>query len=448
MTEQKPKLFISYKTGLDDGLSFTATTVRDKLESLGYDVWMDTSGLEPGKEWNKQILDEVTSRDILLLLIANETIESNWVRREVDIAKGARVTIIPVLIRNDFKIKEALETFDLAYVQYVKLLTGSKDEYSALEAAIMKSKDDTRNAQQEWIRQLKEGQKRHPAPAAMHYATYMLSSSDNPPDSGSYLSLCRVHIAAGNMFEHKGIHVYVNTENDYMQMARVFEETKTISAFIRYYGSQLDEAERVLEDTIQDEIDEHISKYKHPERGSAIGTRPVGIGTVIATSAGLPGSHLRVVNRARYVFHTAAVSVIGDSVEKTLECTLMEAGIKRCVRKTLLKIKEVNKAKGVISPEKSKQRKEQEENKEKYEDIHSIILPIFGAGHGGRPSREIIPALVKGVKEVLIDQRDDPEFTLTDIYLAAYFQEDVKCMEEVFKADKHFQLVPGMVAGN
>lgn len=431
--KRKPKIFISYKTGLEDGLTFTAATIRSELVRRGWDkendIFMDSFNLEAGRDWNRQIYDNITRSDILLLLVADKTIESNWVRREVDVAKGARVTIIPVLIREKFDVKSALETFDLTYVQYVKILRGDEAEYDALARAIEKNRDETRVAQQEWLRILKEGDKRKVAEPNMRAISYTFTP-DRATTSTKSTQRCNVHLAAGDMFEHSGIDVYVNTENDYMQMARIFD-AKTVSALSRYYGAHLDDAERLVEDTIQDELDALIAKAEYK-------SRPLGLGTVIATSAGLaePLSQLRSRNKIRYLFHAATVSVIGEGVDRELECTLTESGIKRLVRKTLEKVNEVNRHKGCISPEGTPQRAEQEAGKASYQTIRSIIIPIFGAGHGGRASEEIIPSLVKGVKEHLLDQAHKSTFTLDDIYIAAYFEEDVQHMREAL--EKHF----------
>ena len=108
-------IFISYKTGEDDGLTFCANTIRQFLEqhANGYQVWMDTQSLKAGEEWNRQIYEQIPRSDVLLLLVAEATAKSNWVAREVDFAKGARVTILPVLIRGGYDVKQVMERFDL-----------------------------------------------------------------------------------------------------------------------------------------------------------------------------------------------------------------------------------------------------------------------------------------------------------------------------------------------
>jgi hypothetical protein len=433
---RKTEVFISYKTGLDDGLTFTANTIRLYLENHldadqrlteKYNVWMDDTSLKAGEEWNQQIYNQIPKSDVLLLLIANETIKSEWVAREVDYAKGARVTVLPVLIRAGFDIKTAMERFDLATIQYVKVLGGTEDELADLAKAIDEVRDKTIQAQRKWMSELLEGRGRT---IAQTNRTYALYHTRDPK--------VEISIAAGDMFSHGSvknpIDVYVNSENDYLQMARIFE-SKTVSALLRYHGSHIDKAGRIVEDSVQEELDRII------ELDPSIKTRPVMIGTVIPTSAGHPNSTLRKELDARYIFHTATVTVQGDGVNKTLECRLTDSGIRRCVRNTLETILDVNRRHGDLTPPGATQAEKDtaQSDKKGYKPIDDIIIPIFGAGHGGRPSDEIIPALIQGVKEFLVDISEDEEKKallkdFTRIYLAALYQDDVdyikRCLDK------------------
>jgi O-acetyl-ADP-ribose deacetylase (regulator of RNase III) len=425
------KVFISYKTGEDDGLSFSANTIRRFLEDPknGYKVWMDTMSLKAGEEWDRQIYNEIPRSDVLLLLIAEATAKSNWVAREVDFAKGARVTVLPVQIRAGYDIKPVMERFDLTTVQYLRVLNGTEDELTTIVQAIEELKGKTAISQRVWLDELKR--ERGAAPftdkntSTKEFAVYEVAKPK-----------CKVCVAAGDMFEMTDIDVYVNSENDYMQMARVFEN-QTVSSMLRFYGSELDDAGRICEDTIQDELNQII-------RQEGIRTRPVVIGTVIPTSAGHASSYMCKRLKARYIFHTAIASVEGDDVKKTVVCRLMNSGIQRCVRNTLEKVAEVDRKLGVVSPPDTRQRANQEREKEAgcYKPIKSIILPIFGTGHAGRPADEVLPALIRGVKEFLLDVDRDTQktagFHLSEIYIAAYLDEDAKYAWDMLDKDKDF----------
>ena len=423
------KVFISYKTGADDGLTFSANTIRRFLadHKNGYDVWMDTTSLKAGEEWNRQIYDEIPRSDVLLLLVAEATAKSNWVAREIDFAKGARVTVLPVQIRAGYDIKPVMERFDLTTVQYLRVLNGTEDELTTIVQALEELKGKTAVSQRVWLEELKR--ERGAAPftdkntSTKEFAVYEVAEPK-----------CKVCVAAGDMFEMTDIDVYVNSENDYMQMARVFEN-QTVSSMLRFYGSKLDDAGRIYEDTIQDELNQTI-------RQEEIRTRPVVIGTVIATSTGHVSSYMRKRLKARYIFHTAIASVEGDDVKKTVVCRLMSSGIRRCVRNTLEKVAEVDSKLGVVSPPDTEQRANQAKEAGDYKPIKSIILPIFGTGHGGRPAEEVLPALIRGVKEFLLDVARDEQktarFHLCEIYIAAYLDEDAKYARDMLDNDKEF----------
>lgn len=417
----RPRIFISYKTGVNDGLSFMAHSVRKALASRGYDVWMDETNLKAGEDWNTQIYSEIPARDILLLLLAGEAANSDWVRREVDVAKGAKVSILPVLIRGDLEKQEVLDKFDIPRLQFVDLRSGTDEEYEKLVAAIELLKDDTRKRQEEWLSKRTDITriKLTPAKAQPDYAVYQLQIDQSAHPH-------KLRLAAGNVLEMHNIDVLVNTENAYLQMARLFE-SETISALVRYAGSYVDAAGRLVEDTIQDELNLKLVEKGFP--------RPVGTGTVIATSAGHAEGELRKDNEFRYVFHTVSVDIVGDGVKKELRPIFDDSSLKRCTRKTLEMIMEVDQAKGVVSPKGTPQRREQEAlaKLDKYEPIRSIVLPLFTAGHGGRPAQEVLPPIIQGVKEFIIDQRDNKALAVEEFYLCIYYEEQLKLAEEKLK---------------
>src|SRR5262249_27250553 len=191
---------------------------------------------------------------------------------------------------------------------------------------------------------------------------------------------------------------------------------------------KLDDAGRILEDSVQDELEEYIRKF------DGIRTRPVSIGTVIATGAGHRESMLQKRFGGRYIVHTATMSIEGDGPNKSLQCRLIDSTMGRCVRCTLEKVLDIDKLEGVISPPGTERFKQQTEDAKKYVPIKSVILPLFGAGRGGRPAEEIVYPLVQAVQEFLLDVADDAakkqKFALERIYIAAYLEDDVAVVKE------------------
>jgi hypothetical protein len=220
--QRKAKIFISYKTGRDTGLSFHATALRDHLDREGYDVWMDTHDLRPGEDWNLQIYQRIPERDVLVLLLANETAQSDWVRRELDVAKGAKVSILPVLVRGDFDKQEALDRLDIPRLQYVDLLVGTEEEYRRLYAAIDTVREKTVEEQKKWFEErfnYLSPLKKPFSPPQQRHTTFGRVGSEGPT----------LHLAAGDFTEMNDIDVFVNSENAYMQTARYFEPASVLS---------------------------------------------------------------------------------------------------------------------------------------------------------------------------------------------------------------------------
>jgi O-acetyl-ADP-ribose deacetylase (regulator of RNase III) len=423
------RLFISYKTGIQNSETFKANAIRNQLSNNGYTVWMmDEREINAGQPWNAQIYERISQSDVLLLVLADKTAESDWVRREVDVARGASIGIIPIITPGEFDIDKTLDQFDLKKIECVTYVTGGDIEYEHLIRSIDALKKLTRKKQRERLEEIQKEEEEALKPKArtlfdpndLHYAKmdYLTYHLADCPQT-------KVHLAVGDMMWMKGIDVYVNSENEYMQMGRIFER-KTISALLRYYGSQTDPTgHQTIQDTLQDELNTQVSKK--------FGTRPVGLTTVIETSAGHPKSKLCTTIMARYVFHAATTLVVGYDVEKELQ-PIKSSQVRECVRKILDKIGEVNDVMGIISPENTAQREKQEEAAKHYEPIKSIILPLLGSGHAGSLPEEVVWPMVKGVKEFLLEKQGLP-MTLEHIYLSALFKEDAQYLQNALEQE-------------
>ncbi|MBZ0303597.1 MAG: TIR domain-containing protein [Anaerolineae bacterium] len=414
----KPQIFISYKTGVDNSLTFVANTIRDFLKGEGYAVWMDTTSLIAGDEWPTQIYEAIAKSDLVLLLLAKETGVSDWVRREIDVARGARVYVLPVLIQDTHDdVKSVLEMFDLPKVQTLTFKENSETERSKLLKGIEISQPRTRERQEEWLVRLQADRKSVAVlkerynPTTKSYASYTLPGKKVE---------CKIHLAAGDMTRMRGVDVLVNTENNYMQMARVFE-TFSLSCNLRLCGSLLNKSGFIVEDTVQEELYEQI-KHEYPI--------PISMGVVIPTHAGHAESRL-VKSGARYIFHVAAVSVAPNSKDPIRP--LDDAEITAAITNTLNAVKVVNEARGVISPVGSTRREQEKKVADKYQSIQSIILPLFATGRGGREQDigTVAQQMIEATREYMADEDNADGLTLKDIHLCAYSELDVATVKAV-----------------
>lgn len=417
MAQQRTSLFISYKTGATTGLTFQARAIRKELvnrRGANYHVFFDKESLEAGLDWNQQIYRNIPRSDVLLLLLAEETVKSDWVRREIDVAKGAQVTILPVLIRDFDGLQEALDKLDLPRLQAVTLTDGSEEQYEKLFAAIEARKSDTATAQRKLLQDLDRGPQLHPVsePDRDHQVVTI-----GPPDGPA------LHLAAGNILAMKGIDVFVNSENNFMQMARVFDD-RTVSSLLRYHGARFNGAGQLLDDTVQEALTQATKKLSD--------VLPLGLGTVVVTRAGHKQSRLAVDNQARYIFHTAVVAVQDnkDGTGKELG-VISDQGLMDAVRATLMTVAKVNSGQ-VLPPEQHDEPATAPER-----PIESIIFPLLGTGRGGLTAEKVANLMVRAIKGYLADQ---PQTTLKRIYLCAYSEEDVLSVKEAFAA--RFQTKP------
>jgi hypothetical protein len=410
----KTQLFISYKTGLDDGLTQTAHTIRRFLENSAYDVWMDETDLQAGQNWNTQIYEALSKTDIVLLLLSEGASNSDWVRREIDVARGARVHILPVLVRGGFDTRAALDRFDLGKAQYIDCRKTSDTELAALVQAVENSKHLTRYEQREWLTALmargKSVAKSAFTPVRRDYAVYRL------PDDSAHT--CRIVLAAGDMLDMNGIDVLVNTENNYMQMARVFEST-TLSSKLRLYGALLSGG-HIREDTVQQELYEQtlrLDEYRIP----------LAMGCVVPTHAGHPNSRL-VQRGARYIFHVATVAVQPAVTSAFIPTD--DSGVREGVLNCIDKIIKIDRSQGRISPPGSARRTLEDQAAAAYRPIESIIFPMFATGRGGRENEvqtvasTILHALISGLGSLPADAH-----SLKNVYLCAYSDLDVQAVK-------------------
>ena len=88
----KTSVFLSYRRGVSADL---ARWLRDNLHQLGVDVFFDVESINAGRFANI-IEREIQRRDYFVVLLTPETLESEWVRKEIQIALAARKNIVPI----------------------------------------------------------------------------------------------------------------------------------------------------------------------------------------------------------------------------------------------------------------------------------------------------------------------------------------------------------------
>lgn len=380
-------------------------------DRASFDPWIDDSGLPAGIVWETEIYRRLLVSDVLLVLVGPGTSESQWVRREIALATALGISILPIgfdLSRGD--LDKQLKELDIGHFQ-AKLtqnirLNAREALLAELRADLNAASARTRESQKETLRELlsKRSPPTRKSPDNQHSASFVL------PSRRAGVNL---HLATGDFTRFRDVDVIVNSENDYMQMARFFE-SRTVSSMLRRRGARVRDGR--YEDTIQQELD-----WQLRDRG-----RPVQVAEVFATSSGGPNCDLVRVNRTRYIFHVAAVQAVDAQgiVVPFKEPHQIEA----CVRSALAKLVEVNSASGVVSPPDTEQRTVQEARGSTGDAAcRSILFPLFGTGQGGSDAREVVQSMLAGFTAYLADEGlTPPEVALSEIYLSAYREQDAE----------------------
>ena len=90
------QVFISYSR-VDQAL---AKRLKDDLEKIRADVFLDTSDIRGGEPWRKRIFAAIKRADYFVVCLSPDAIRSDWVRREIVSADGQEKHIVPIIARD------------------------------------------------------------------------------------------------------------------------------------------------------------------------------------------------------------------------------------------------------------------------------------------------------------------------------------------------------------
>lgn len=378
-----------------------------------YDAWIDESEIAAGMPWETEIYSRLLVSDVLLLAIGPGTSKSEWVRREIALARALGVGIVPLgydLTQNEFaREMKALEIDNIQgkLTQNIKFPT--KDALlQEIDSDLRQARERTIADQAKVLETLTSRRKAVVPKAQDKQKAFSITATFSKSPIG-------LHVASGDLTKTMGIDVLVNSENDYMQMARFFE-TRTVSSLLRRRGAHIAGGKYI--DTVQQELDFQLGDR----------ARPVQAGEVFVTSAGGPDSRLATENKVRYIFHVAAVQAI--DAEARVVPFRQSHQIEDCVRSCLMKLLTLNRLQGVISPAGTAQRRLQEQIARNGGGLSkSILFPLFGTGQGGGSASETIKPMLAGLRRFFEDPDNDSLANeINDIYFAAFTQPDVEAV--------------------
>jgi len=99
-------IFISYSRGDSSDL---AESLYSKLKGAGYAVWKDDHSIPLGNHFPEEISKNVVEKDVFIVLLSKLSVNSDWVKEEINTAKAAKCRIIPILVE-DVEIPASLQS--------------------------------------------------------------------------------------------------------------------------------------------------------------------------------------------------------------------------------------------------------------------------------------------------------------------------------------------------
>lgn len=69
-----------------------------ELKNSGYTFWIDREGIRGGELWRRSIVEAIENADKFLIVLSSNSVESENVRKELDIASEAKKAILPIAI--------------------------------------------------------------------------------------------------------------------------------------------------------------------------------------------------------------------------------------------------------------------------------------------------------------------------------------------------------------
>lgn len=113
-------VFISHSS-LDDAV--VRSSVVEPLEQHGFRVWYSRDAIHGAEEWEKRIRQALSSAEWFLVALSPRSVQSEWVRAEVDWAlENRRGKLVPVLI-DDCNPQDC--NLRLRQIQHVDLRTSN-----------------------------------------------------------------------------------------------------------------------------------------------------------------------------------------------------------------------------------------------------------------------------------------------------------------------------------
>lgn len=382
---------------------------RELCKQDRYKVWMDEE-LQIGELYQKVIYRSLITSDALLVAVTNGVSRSEWVKREISVAQAFGITLLPIgldISENQFKTElTELRIDDHHFRQPLdttaQTFGGQVDE---LARHIQSAAQFTRSRNHEIVTaaSAKRQIKMAPAPDALR-----------PTAFKSKTTSLKIRIVGGNVFRRTDLDVMVNSENDWLMMARPFDGS-SISSQLRKKGRTLNAGKYV--DNIQTQLD--LASQSVP--------RPAPIGYVAATGSGAPNSDLFVDNGIQHIIHLVGVHV--DETDGSLSPAYKQDQIDLCLRNIFLQLQKIVADNGQSAPHGTDEAAYQSENY-KNSPVQRVFIPLLGTGSAKGSASSAATTISDALLKHIESGRFSSLFnSVQEIYIGAYFEEHAILLE-------------------
>ena len=72
------------------------------LDDAGLSIWIDFRQIKGGEQWREAIFKGIAQSDIFLVCLSPGSVESEWVRREIFMARTHHKFVIPLMMQDCF----------------------------------------------------------------------------------------------------------------------------------------------------------------------------------------------------------------------------------------------------------------------------------------------------------------------------------------------------------
>lgn len=132
------KLFVSYSREDENRV----VHLCKQIASRGFDIWIDKDNIRGGRKWKKEIVKGIQSSDFFILMLSRNSIKSDYVQKELDVAEEFTIPIIPVKTEEGLTIPDGmiLQTAGLHWIELFSIDNSIQELIDALEIDLEKEK--------------------------------------------------------------------------------------------------------------------------------------------------------------------------------------------------------------------------------------------------------------------------------------------------------------------